>query len=218
MGVILILMTGLTVYFALYGFIGPSVIESLIYRRRIRDIKDRNIRDLYSKYQTDNTLVKNLLTRFQPLIEKMSKRDTDKAEKKYKETAQMLYSAGISVSPSTYMFIEKVVYVVAFILAGFLAIIADSMMAKMYGFLIAAIAPYILFRFSLKSKVTLRKTLIARQLPDILDLLSISVDAGMGFDQALDYVVKNMDGPLVDELTITTKEMSLGRPQISRLN
>ena len=211
MGVILILMTGLTVYFALYGFIGPSVIESLIYRRRIRDIKDRNIRDLYSKYQTDNTLVKNLLTRFQPLIEKMSKRDTDKAEKKFKETAQMLYSAGISVSPSTYIFIEKVVYVVAFILAGFLAIIADSMMAKMYGFLIAAIAPYILFRFSLKSKVTLRKTLIARQLPDILDLLSISVDAGMGFDQALDYVVKNMDGPLVDELTITTKEMSLGR-------
>lgn len=211
MSIVLILFSGLSVYLFICGFIGPVVIEKLIYRRRISDIRNRNIRDLYNKYQADNTLMKNLLIKFQPLIEKMSKKDTEKAEKKYKETAQLLYSAGISIEPSTYMFIEKLTYVVALILAGFLAVILDEPMAKMYVFLIAAAAPYILFRFSVKSKVTYRKNLISRQLPDILDLLSISVDAGMGFDQALDYVVKNMDGPLIDELTITTKEMGLGR-------
>lgn len=207
----LIMMIGLSVYLILYSFIGPEIIKEAIYRRRINDVRDRNIRDLYSKYRSENTLIKNLQARLLPIIERLSKKDNDKEAKKYKETAQLLYSAGISMDPSTYLFIEKIVYVVAFIMAGFLALIIDGVQAKLYVILIAVIAPYILFRFSLKSKVTMRKTMIARQLPDILDLLSISVDAGMGFDQALDYVVNNMDGPFVDELMIAVREMGLGR-------
>lgn len=211
MQTVFILMLGLSVYLILCGFVGPVIIQKMVYRRRINDVRDRSVFDLYKKEQSDNTLMKNLLEKFQPFAERVSGKDTDKAEKKFKEVSQLLYSAGISVSPSTYIFAEKIVTIISAAIGIFMLLIIEDKMVGLLVFIVFLLLPYILFRFSLKSKMTMRKSLIGRQLPDILDLLSISVDAGMGFDQALDYVVNNMDGPLIDELTIVMREMGLGR-------
>jgi tight adherence protein C len=56
-----------------------------------------------------------------------------------------------------------------------------------------------------------RNQQIEQQLPDVLDLLSVSVEAGLGFEQAVQHVTTNMEGPLIDELTVTYREMSMGR-------
>jgi len=55
-----------------------------------------------------------------------------------------------------------------------------------------------------------RKELTQASLPDALDLLTISVEAGLGFDAALSQVAKNTDGPLADELARVLQEMQLG--------
>ncbi len=61
-----------------------------------------------------------------------------------------------------------------------------------------------------KRKGTERSTAIFKDLPDSLDLLAISVEAGVGFEQALDVVCSNFDSPLADEFRRTLQEMELG--------
>jgi len=55
-----------------------------------------------------------------------------------------------------------------------------------------------------------RSEQITRELPDTLDLLVISVEAGLGFDAALAQVARNTKGPLAEEFFRVLQEMQLG--------
>jgi len=65
----------------------------------------------------------------------------------------------------------------------------------------------------LSRKVDARKMAIRKDLPDTLDLLAISVEAGMGFEGAIDIVCRHFDSPLADEFARTLREMELGLPR-----
>jgi tight adherence protein C len=65
----------------------------------------------------------------------------------------------------------------------------------------------------LTRKVDARKDAIRKDLPDTLDLLAISVEAGMGFEGALAIVTEHFDSPLAREFHLTLKEMELGLPR-----
>ncbi|MGN6692685.1 MAG: type II secretion system F family protein [Aquihabitans sp.] len=62
----------------------------------------------------------------------------------------------------------------------------------------------------LSHQVDARKEAIRRDLPDTLDLLAISVEAGVGLEGAMAVVTERMDSPLADELDRTLQEMGLG--------
>jgi tight adherence protein C len=64
--------------------------------------------------------------------------------------------------------------------------------------------------YYLKSKISKRQEAIRRSLPNALDLLTISVEAGLGFDQALYKVAGNSKGAIGEEFKRTLKEMEIG--------
>lgn len=52
---------------------------------------------------------------------------------------------------------------------------------------------------------------VQRSLPDAIDLLTISVESGLGFDAALQQVARNTEGPLAEELSRVLREMQIGQ-------
>jgi len=65
--------------------------------------------------------------------------------------------------------------------------------------------------FWLGRRIRARSMAMVLQLPDALDLLTISVEAGLGFDAALAKVVEKMEGPLVNEFRQALAEIRMGR-------
>jgi tight adherence protein C len=65
----------------------------------------------------------------------------------------------------------------------------------------------------LRRKQDERQASIKRDLPDVLDLLAISVEAGVGFEGAIEVVTRHFDTPLATEFGRTLQEMELGLPR-----
>jgi len=69
----------------------------------------------------------------------------------------------------------------------------------------------------LNNKVDIRQKSVQRQLPDVLDLLTISVEAGLGFEQAVDRVIHNVPGELSDEFARVLGETTAGSTRADAL-
>jgi tight adherence protein C len=71
------------------------------------------------------------------------------------------------------------------------------------------------FYLGLKTRRRLEEINIS--LPDILDLLTVSVEAGLGFDSAVAKISEKMKGPLIEEMKVFLREMQLGESRAGAL-
>jgi len=104
--------------------------------------------------------------------------------------------------------VGAVVFVLLFVVVGFMKLpVPLNFGMGVIGLLLG----YTLPEFWLGSKVRARQHAILLQIPDALDLLTISVRAGLGFDAALGKVVEKLHGPLTDEFRRALAEVRVGK-------
>lgn len=83
----------------------------------------------------------------------------------------------------------------------------NSILALFMG----AVGGYLLFELIIINKINTRQRAIEKGLPDALDMLTISVEAGLGFDAALQRVAQKSEGPISEEFGKTLQEIRIGR-------
>ena len=97
--------------------------------------------------------------------------------------------------------------------------ILSLIIATLFGFgfapmlafcVIAAVVGYMAPNMYLYQVGYNRTQLMQKAMPDALDLLTISVESGLGFDAALSQVARNTDGPLAEEFARVLQEMQIG--------
>jgi tight adherence protein C len=70
----------------------------------------------------------------------------------------------------------------------------------------------------LRQKVNKRRKEIQLALPDAMDLLTIAVEAGLGFDAAMARVTEKFNNALSEEFGTVLQETRLGRPRLEALD
>ena len=107
----------------------------------------------------------------------------------------------------------KLMSLIAFVVLFFLLalLLTGSPILGLFFGVAGAAFGYIAPEFWLGRKMRARSYAMILQLPDALDLLTISVEAGLGFDAALSKVVEKMEGPLINEYRQALAEVRMGR-------
>jgi len=199
-----VLLTGLTV----------RQREVALSVRRAKRYGTRNQRDLETRRSVNDRLLGPMAARLAGVTMKlMPKTNPD-------QVANKLLSAGLarSLSPQAYLAL-KAGLAGLFIVFGLFTILTGAM-ALAFGFLIAMMGAAIGFiapDFVINNRIRGRKDRMRAELPNVLDLLCVSVEAGLGFDQALVKLNERMEGPLVDEFGLVLHEMRIGQSRSAAL-
>jgi tight adherence protein C len=131
----------------------------------------------------------------------------------YGRTSRLIVLAG---NPPGLKAERVVAFKVVFAIVGLVSGIAIGSVLPLPGSV--KLAAIVLFAFmgytipsaAVSAKASKRQKEIRKALSDTMDLLTISVEAGLGFDAALAQVVKNVEGPLSQEIARTLQEMQIG--------
>lgn len=131
-------------------------------------------------------------------------------------TTVQLHEAGNpwGISAGAFVFLQALgavfFTVLLFVLAQLLALDMPLVIAvSACGVIVGIVVP----RTSVDRAKKKRRDLMLRALPNALDLMTISLEAGMSFDASLHEVVEKYDNELSREFAIAIQEIRLGRPR-----
>ena len=156
--------------------------------------------------------VKPVLQKLASLVTNLIPTNKKTKNSSAEQIRKMLMQAAWTVSLEEYMVIQLILMIGGGILGAMFGLFSGASLTDCFlYFIIGVFAAYALLRNTLATAGTRRKEAIEKQLADMLDLLSVSVAAGLGFERAILHIIETMDGPLIDEFAVTYREMSMGR-------
>ena len=132
---------------------------------------------------------------------------------KVKVKQRKLEKAGIlkNTTPEKWVANKIIFIVTASGSVGLLSYFVEPNLFKAVGITgLIVVCINVFFRFYVSKKITARGNAIVRALPFTLDLITVSVEAGLSLDGAIARIVNNIEGELSDEFGRTLKEMKMG--------
>ena len=135
------------------------------------------------------------------------------------KVSRRLMGAGVgrAFSPTSFLASKALLGVGGFVGGMFLGGLTGNgalgiLLALFFAFL-GFMLPDLFISFKARS----RREEIRSELPDALDLLAVSVEAGLGFDAAISKLTEHMEGPLIDEFALALGEMRIGESRTNAL-
>ena len=124
-----------------------------------------------------------------------------------------LDTAHVNISPAAFFNLKILICILCAVLSVIVTGKADPILI-----LIAVAIGYVIPDFYLKRKIAKRKYLIARGLPETVDLLGLCIEAGLDFVNAVKWVIdKTPHTPMTEELAFVLEEIKWGKPRIQSL-
>ena len=199
-------------YLIIVNFYEVFVEEKSILNKQLETIKNLQNTDSKNKELMDMPFHDRFI---KPIIDKVIKSVSTLLpikESSQEELRKKLLQGGITMSAKDYRAMNLII-VIGFAILGIVITLKPQYtnVQRFLALLIGVFTGYVYRRFSLESKITQRKEAINQQLPEVLDILSVSVVAGLSFYQALNHVVEKSKGPLIEEFKLTQREIMLGR-------
>jgi tight adherence protein C len=192
-----VLLTGLTV----------RQREVAVSVRRARRYGTRDQREIDTRRSVNDRLIGPLTNKLANLTLKLLPK-TDPQQIHGKLRAAGL---GQSMTPQMYLAIKGAL--ISFCVVFGLLFGVTGLIPLMLGLGIAAAGSAIGFiapDFFINSRIRERQSTMQAELPNVLDLLCVSVEAGLGFDSALVKLSERMRGPMVEEFDLVLHEMRIG--------
>ena len=202
LGVVFVAVFLLTLFFSMPAF-QKNVPASSLEKLSFFDIKGK-------KRQPNPTFIERIVLpvfrKFLSIFRKFLPRNLVESVSKRLELAGIQDNVKVDVFLGIKFFMPFVFLLVLFFISIFFNV---STTLKMILLLLVPVS-YIFPDYYLKSKTSKRQEGIRKSLPNALDLLTISVEAGLGFDMALYKVAENIKGTLGEEFKRVIKEMEIG--------
>ena len=131
--------------------------------------------------------------------------------------SKLLMSAGLrDVSPQTFLAIKAAAGGLGLVIGFVAGATSSPTKALVLAVMLGAIA-YIAPAAVVSERARRRQAVLASELPDALDLLAVSVEAGLGFDGAVSKLTQYMDGPLTQEFELVLGGMRIGESRADAL-
>jgi tight adherence protein C len=123
-----------------------------------------------------------------------------------------LLAAGLGrvISPTTFLAFKSALALGGLLLGAVFGGAATGPGGVLFFAIALAGVGFIAPDFAVSARGRSRKDTIRAELPDALDLMAVSVEAGMGFDGAIAKLTEHMEGPLADEFALTLSEVRIG--------
>ncbi len=190
---------------------GPDPVEQrlLMFTDRTKTLEEIELQQPFTE-----RVVKPLITRLSLLVQRIQqRRKTTRKESPLLAIQRKLVMAGnpYGLSASDFLGVKAALAIILGAVFFFLFTIGGKPGYALTAGLMLGVLGWFVPDLLVRQKITDRRRQIVRALPDALDLLVISVEAGLGFDAALQRLVEKSDNALTREFARVLAELRVGR-------